>query len=211
MDCTRFWLIRHALVTEASRAFLYGCMDVDICADTLEGQSQAYRALAQRLPRDAVWVTSPLRRTQQTARAIQRAGYPERQATIEPGLTEQNLGEWQGLAHAALPARLTRPGHPFWPVAASEMPPGGESMNQVLERVGAMLEKLADSHGTADIVCISHGGAIRAAIAHALGADAHTALHFSVQNLGLTILERFSTGWRVVTVNEEAGMPAPDA
>ena len=204
MDCTRFWLIRHALVTEASRAMLYGCMDVDICADTLDRQNQAYRNLAQRLPHDAVWVTSPLRRTLQTARAIQRAGYPERQSTVEPGLTEQNLGGWQGLAHAALPALLSNPTHPFWPLAAAETPPGGESMEQVLARVGATLDSLADSHGTVDIVCVSHGGAIRAAIAHALRVDAHTALQFSVQNLGLTILERFSTGWRVVTVNEEA-------
>jgi len=203
MDCTRFWLIRHALVTETSRAFLYGSMDVDICTDTLERQNMAYRSLARRLPHGAHWVTSPLRRTHQTALAIQRAGYPARVPAIEPGLTEQDLGQWQGLAHAALPALLTSPGHPFWPLAAAETPPGGESMEHVLARVGATLERLADSHGAADIVGISHGGAIRAAISHALGADAQTALQFSVQNLGLTILERFSIGWRVVTVNEE--------
>jgi alpha-ribazole phosphatase len=130
MTCTRFWLIRHALVNEVSRATLYGCMDVDICADTLDRQNHAYRSLAQRLPHDAIWVTSPLRRTHQTARAIQRAGYPPRTAAIEPGLTEQNLGDWQGLAHAELPARLRSPGHPFWPVAAAETPPGGESMEE---------------------------------------------------------------------------------
>jgi alpha-ribazole phosphatase len=203
MDCTRFWLIRHALVTEAARAVLYGCMDVDICPDTLDRQTEAYRGLARRLPRDAHWVATPLRRTQQTARAIQHAGYPERPLAIEPGLIEQDLGTWQGLPHAELPALLAAPGHPFWPLAAGETPPGGESMAQVLHRVGSTLDTLADSHGTADIVCIRHGGAIRAAIGHALGADAHTALRFSVQNLGLTILERFSTGWRVVTVNEE--------
>jgi broad specificity phosphatase PhoE len=203
MDCTRFWLIRHALVNEPSRQFLYGCMDVDICADTLDRQGQAYRGLADRLPREAIWVRSPLRRAQQTAIAIQQAGYPHRTPIIEPGLTEQNLGAWQGLAHAELPAKLRHPAHPFWPLAANEVPPGGESMEHVLRRVGATLEKLADSHGRADIVCISHGGAIRAAIAHTLGGDAHLSLHFAVQNLGLTILERFSTGWRVVTVNEE--------
>jgi broad specificity phosphatase PhoE len=203
MDCTRFWLIRHALVTESSRAVLYGCMDVAICETTLERQGNAYRSLARRLPPDAHWVTSPLRRTQQTALAIQRAGYPARVPTIEPGLTEQDLGEWQGLAHAALPALLTSPGHPFWPLAATETPPGGESMEHVLQRVGAALDRLAQAHGAADIVCISHGGAIRAAIGHALGVGAHQSLQFSVQNLGLTILERFSTGWRVVTVNED--------
>jgi broad specificity phosphatase PhoE len=76
-------------------------------------------------------------------------------------------------------------------------------MEAVLARVGATLDRLADSQGAGDVIAISHGGAIRAAIAHALHADAELALRFSVQNLGLTILERFSTGWRVVTVNED--------
>ena len=202
MECTRFWLIRHAIVTESARTILYGRMDVDICDLNLERQSPAYRALAGRLPQTPHWVVTPLKRTHQTAQAIQRAGYPEKSPIIEPGLTEQDLGAWQGLAHADLPAKLVDPAHPFWPLGAGEVPPEGESMEAVVERVGATIERLAVTHGNGDIVCISHGGAIRAAIAHAIGAGAHAALYFSVQNLGLTILERFSTGWRVVTVNE---------
>ena len=54
------------------------------------------------------------------------------------------------------------------------------------------------------MVCVSHGGAIRAAVAHALGVGASAALHLSVQNLSLTVLERFAAGWRVVLVNEGA-------
>jgi broad specificity phosphatase PhoE len=36
MSETRFWLIRHALVEENARAFLYGIMDVALCETTLE-------------------------------------------------------------------------------------------------------------------------------------------------------------------------------
>jgi broad specificity phosphatase PhoE len=52
------------------------------------------------------------------------------------------------------------------------------------------------------VVAVSHGGAIRAALAHAAGVGASAALHFAVQNLSLTILERYDAGWRVVCVNE---------
>jgi broad specificity phosphatase PhoE len=206
MDCTRFWLLRHAIVSENARAVLYGRMDVALCEDSLVHQAPTYRTLAARLPRDAVWLVTPLSRTVRTAEAIQRAGYPATEAAVAPGLIEQNLGEWQGLAHADLPARLQSPAHAFWPLGAGETPPGGESMAQVVMRVGETMEALATAYAGRDVVAVSHGGAIRAAIAHAIGADATAALHFSIQNLSLTVLERLATGWRVVCVNE-AGAP----
>ncbi len=203
---TRFWLIRHAVVEQNARMLLYGATDVPLCPESLVAQSGMYAALAARLPRTRAWYTSPLSRTQDTARAIQRAGYPPTQWRIEPDLIEQSMGEWHGLAHAALPAKLRLPAHVFWSIAASETPPGGESMQQVCTRVGATLERLADAHDGADIVAVSHGGAIRAAVAHALSVEAETALRFSVQNLALTILERHPTSWRVVAVNELPGV-----
>ena len=107
---TRFWLVRHAIVEPAARAFLYGRMDVSICDITLADQAAAYRAIATRLPRDAAWLVTPLSRTARTADAIQSAGYPAVQPTIEPGLIEQDLGAWQGLPHADLPARAAPSG-----------------------------------------------------------------------------------------------------
>ena len=203
---TRFWLIRHALVEQNARMMLYGAMDVPLCPESLVAQVPMYRALARRLPRTAARYATPLSRTQRTARAIEEAGYPEAVWEIEPGLIEQNMGEWQGLPHADLPSKLELPAHVFWSIAASEVPPGGESMEQVCARVGLTMERLADGHDGQDIVVVSHGGAIRAAVAHALGADAETALRFSVQNLSVTILERHPQSWRVVAVNELPGV-----
>jgi broad specificity phosphatase PhoE len=205
MTETRFWLIRHATVEEAARLYLYGTMDVALCAETLAAQGALYRGLAGRLPRPARWLVSPLSRTVRTAEAIFRAGYPVQPLTEEPGLIEQNFGAWQGLPNAELPARLTEPAHPFWTVAATERPPNGESIEQVVLRVGAMLERLAAAWPGEDLVAVSHGGAIRAAVAHALGIGGEQALRFSVFNLSLTRLERQAAGWRVVCVNEAAG------
>ncbi len=205
MDETRFWLIRHALVEENARAMLYGTMDVPLCPDSLVAQVPMYRALAARLPRPASWVVTPLSRTRRTAEAIFAAGYPAAPLAVEPDLVEQNLGDWQGLPHADLPPRLSLPPHAFWPLGGEERPPGGESMAEVIARVGPAMERLAERHAGQDVVVVSHGGAIRAAVAHAIGIRADNALHLSVQNISLTRLERHPTGWRVVAVNEVVG------
>lgn len=205
MTETRFWLIRHALVDENSRAMLYGIMDVPLCETSLLEQAPMYQALARRLPRPAVWKVTPLSRTRRTAEAIFAAGYPRAEPEVIPGLIEQSLGEWQGLPHAELPARLTLPKHAFWPLSGHEHPPGGETMADVVDRVGATLEQLAQRHQGEDVVAVSHGGSIRAAVAHCLRIGPDNALHLSIQNLSLTRLERSEEGWRVSCVNELPG------
>ncbi len=202
---TSLWLIRHALVDENARAILYGTMDVELCPATLLEQAPMYRALAERLPRAAAWVVTPLTRTRRTAEAIFAAGYPVQELAVEPGLIEQHLGEWQGLVHAALPARLVQPKHPFWPLAGTERPPGGETFVEMIRRVGPAIEGLAARHAGKDVVAVSHGGSIRAAVAHCLRIGADNALHLAIHNLSLTRLERHPDGWRVVCVNELPG------
>jgi alpha-ribazole phosphatase len=102
-------------------------------------------------------------------------------------------------------ARLTLPAPPFWPLSGLEHPPGGETLGHVIARVGAALERLAVAHPDQDLVIVMHGGAIRAAVAHALRIAPDTALLMSVQNLALTRLERHPQAWRVVCVNELPG------
>ena len=202
---TSFWLIRHALVEENARAVLYGVMDVALCEPTLLEQAPMYRALAVRLPRPADWLVTPLSRTRRTAEAIFAHGYPRVALGVEPALIEQSLGEWQGLPHADLPAKLMQPAHAFWPLAGHEKPPGGESMAEVTERVGAAMERLVETHAGREVVIVSHGGAIRGALAHALRIGPDNALHMSIQNLSLTRLSRSPDGWKVLCVNEMPG------
>ncbi len=206
MTETRFWLIRHALVEENARSIVYGTMDVELCPHTLEAQVPMYAALARRLPRPAAWLASPLIRTQKTAAAIFGAGYPEQALTIVPGLIELGFGEWQGQGHAAVAAQLTQLPHAFWPLAGAERPPGGESMADGILRLAATMESLAVQYAGQDVVAVSHGGAIRCALAHAVGLSADNALHFSVENISLTRLDHTPRGWRVACVNELPGI-----
>ena len=207
---TNFWLVRHALVAENERAMLYGIRDVQLCPDTLVAQAPMYEALAARLPKPAAWLCTPLSRTRRTAEAIFAAGYPEQAMAVEPGLIEQNLGDYQGLRHAALPPLLAAPAHPFWPLAATETPPNGESMADVLIRVGVALDRLAERHAGHDLVIVSQGGALGGGNARPKAIDADRALHLSIYNLSLTRLERLEEGWRVISVNESPGVEAQE-
>ncbi|MBW4022610.1 MAG: histidine phosphatase family protein [Proteobacteria bacterium] len=209
VETTRFWLIRHALVDPEARKFLYGTEDVPICEDTLAAQTEAYAALGRRLPQEAVWLVTPLSRTRRTAEAIFAAGYPQAPLTVEPDLIEQSFGALQGTPGARLSEKLTLPAHDFWPTSHAERPEGGESFEDVILRVGRVMERLASDHRGRDIVAVCHGGAIRAAIASALGIGGEAALRLTVGNISLTRVEQRGQAWRVVSANETVdGVPA---
>jgi broad specificity phosphatase PhoE len=198
----RFWLIRHALVHPDALNFLYGTNDVAVCDVTMAAEAHRYAALAARLPRPAKFVATPLSRTQLTARAIFAAGYPAQELQIEPDLVEQNFGHWQGTPIGVFADRAADERHPFWPIAAAEIPPGGESFSDMIDRVGAVMDRLCDGDDV-DTIIISHGGAIRAAIAHALELTPHQALCLAVENISLTRLEHNGADWRLVSLNEQ--------
>lgn len=207
-DVTRWWWVRHAPVT-VNDGCCYGQTDhpCDCSNDA------AFVGLAQRLPLDAVWITSPLKRTHMTAAAIVRAGLsgphpiPGPGVVVEPDLIEQHFGEWQGIKYSDLAARRGDDWHRLWLAPAQEAPPGGESFVQLLTRAHRVIERLNVEYAGRDIIAITHGGTIRAALALALGLAPEAALAFAIENLSLTRIEHFpepgiSHGWRVTAVNQ---------
>lgn len=199
---TRFWLVRHAIVEETARQTMYGTLDVPLCPQHLTRQQPAYQALARRLPRRAAWLSSPLQRARKTGLTIQKAGAFSAPLEIDPAFVEQSIGEWNGTPHETFPSLLRKPAPPFWSIAADERPPGGESMQDVRQRIGQALEEYARKRPGQDMVVLSHGGAIRMALAHCLDIPVETALRFCIQNLSLSIIEHIAGHWRVVTINE---------
>jgi alpha-ribazole phosphatase len=199
----RFWFIRHALVDRQALAFLYGSDDVPICEPTMLADGGRYAAIAARLPRPAQVVITPLSRTRLTFEALVRAGYPEQAPLVEPAFVEQDFGQWQGRAITEFANRVAADRHPFWPIHAAEMPPGGERFQDVIDRVGNALERLSSEVQADDLVVISHGGAIRAACAYALGLNPHQALSLSIENISVTRLERQDKDWRLISLNEQ--------
>jgi alpha-ribazole phosphatase len=192
---TRWWWVRHAPAIDPEGR-LYGQRDVD--CDVSE--RAAFDRLAGMLPRDAVWVATPLRRTTKTAAAIRAAGLAAPEPVIEPRFMEQHFGEWQGVKRS----EIVR--HHLWIAAPDATPPGGENFIDMMARVRAAIGELTDAHRGRDIVAVAHGGTIRCALGVALELPPDRALAFATDNLAVTVIERFAltdrvNDWRVVAVN----------
>jgi broad specificity phosphatase PhoE len=211
---TRWWWIRHAPVPDGGR--IYGQSDLDCdCTD-----AAIFATLARELPPDAVWVTSNLARTRQTASAILAAAVEGRHAGVEPlaipDLAEQHLGEWQGMERKPFYAERKVGTHTLWFGPADERPPGGESFVDLVRRVRPVIERLTVEHRGRDIVAVTHGGTIKVAVAVALGLDPQAALSFLVENCSITRLDYLhpegSPGlWRVGAVNHRPWSKAATA
>jgi len=208
---TRWWWVRHAPVT-TNEGRIYGQDDPPCDC----GNGAVFESLARRLPKDAVWITSHLQRTHQTAAAIVAAGLPGPErfpgpgSVAEPAFAEQHFGIWQGMRHSELPALLGDAYHRFWLAPAQMAPEGGESFTDVMSRVRQSIHDHGAVSAGRDIIAIAHGGTIRAALAEALDLTPETALAFAIGNCSLTVLERHGGlvgnehPWRVVCVNQPA-------
>ena len=178
-----WWWIRHAPV-RGSEGRLNGQRDVD--CDTSDEAS--LRVLAAMLPGDAVAIVSPLKRTRQTLAAIAAAGARLPKPVVEPDFVEQSFGRWEGLSWAEMQARDAGVYADFWRNPTRNAPPDGESFAAQMRRTAAAIERLTAAFAGRDIVSVSHGGTIRAAVAHALGLTPEAAMAIVVDNLSLTRL-----------------------
>jgi alpha-ribazole phosphatase len=209
---TRWWWVRHAPVV-VNDGRCYGQSDLPCRTDDAAG----FRALAGRLPKQAVWVTSNLLRTHQTAAAIVAAGLPGPDpipgpgVQVEPGLAEQHFGDWQGQTYASLAEQRAEEYHRFWFAPARERAPGGESFVDLIERVAPVIQRLNHEFAGQDIIAVAHGGTIRAALGLALDLSPEVSLGFTIDNISLTRLDYFDDpaarhghSWRVCGVNQPA-------
>lgn len=214
---TRWWLVRHAPVIGVE-GIIYG--GDDVACDTSDLQS--FQALARRLPADAHWYTSHLSRAQLTAQSIRNAGLDAPEPTVDPRFGEQSFGDWQGSTWDAMHAADPVAYEAFWQDPVRNRTPNGESFADQIARVGEAMDAYTKQHAGRNIVCVSHGGTIRAAVSHALGLPPETGMSVTVHTLSLTVLDHIpgdtleskggiwrmlngkNGAWRVIHVNRPA-------
>jgi alpha-ribazole phosphatase len=200
---TRWWWVRHAPVPDGGRIYGQGDLDCD-CSET-----PVFTAVAQLLPKGAHWLTSDLKRTYQTANAIiaasnGRHGPPD--MPRHPAFNEQHLGDWQGQDRGTTRRALGITPLDGWLTRGDAKAPNGESFPDLVGRVVPEIEAETKRRPGRDIVAVTHGGTIRAAIHHALGLSGETVHGFVTDNCAVTVLEHMQgsggrTAWRVHGVN----------
>lgn len=203
-EATSWWWVRHAPV-RGPAGRIYGQTDVD--CDTSDAAS--FQVLANVLPREAVWLVSPLERTRQTFAAIAAGLCRDIEAEIEADFAEQRFGSWEGLNWPEMQRQDPGAYAAFWEDPTRHAPPAGESFATLMARVTTAIERRGRQHAGKTIVAIAHGGTIRAAVAHALGLTPEAAMAIVVDNLSLTRLTLFAERllhdrggqWRIETIN----------
>ncbi|MDC0398481.1 histidine phosphatase family protein [Alphaproteobacteria bacterium] len=199
---TRWYFVRHAPV-DNPEGRIYGASNPSANVSDLG----SFEILAQRLPINAVSVTSHLLRTHQTLESIENSGLKIQKPIIDERLGEQDFGDWVGKTYDEAQKLFGDTYNQFWLAPVSEKPPNGESFLEVIERVQTCVRELTLKFKGKDIVCVAHGGSIRAALALALGLSGDQAISFSIDNLSTTVIDYIHPenglhgGWRVRGTN----------
>jgi broad specificity phosphatase PhoE len=182
---TRLILICHAATT-ATRAARFPD------DEPLDGRAQT-DAAADGLRRLDEVRCGPEIRCRETAAALNL------EPTIDPALTDLRVGSWRGRTLSELeraePAALHA-----WLTDLNAVPHGGESLHDLLDRVGGWLDALRAS---GRIAAITHPAVIRATVVHALGAPAESFWRIDVPPLSHTRLSGNGHWWTL----RETGHP----
>lgn len=186
MPITRLTLLRHAATAATRRAAFADDEPLEPAA--------AHRAeeLAGRLGgHDAAWC-GPARCARETAAALGLS------ATAAPELDDADGGTWRGRAldevERSEPEALAA-----WLRDPAARPPGGESVLDVLARVGRWLD--ARSGEGRRVIAITHAIVVRAAVVHALGAPPEAVWHVDVAPLSRTVLHGRDGRWTLRASN----------
>jgi broad specificity phosphatase PhoE len=139
----------------------------------------------------AAVLTSPLGRARQTADAVGKAiGV---QVVELDDLTETDFGEWEGLTFTEAFERDPDL-HRNWLADSSVCTPGGESFDQVLERVSRAKDRILAEHGGATVVVVSHVTPIKTLLRIGLDAGPSLLFRLHLDLASLSVVEFYPDG-----------------
>ena len=173
-------------------------------SDPAEGWTSSAESLAESLlgTRPAAVVASPLLRSRQTAIAIAEALGLEPQ--FDRDWAEVALGDWDGLGYAEMASGWPE-NFRDWRRSTAVSPPNGESLDDVVKRVGAACDRLVIAHPGRTVVVVSHTAPIRTVLARALAAGPAALWRLRVDPTGVSVVRFWADGGcEVATVNSVA-------
>jgi broad specificity phosphatase PhoE len=172
------------------------------------GRLQA-EALAERVAVAApgALYASDLPRARETAERIgARTGLAPQ---LEPRLREVDVGEWRGLAPHEVQAQYPE-GYERW-LGGGTGWLEGESYADMAERAYVFVREIVARHAgaSAPIVCVTHGGVIRALVMRVLGMPAESRqLLATGPTATLTAIDARAEPWRLRSFNDAGHLPA---
>ena len=200
----RLVVLRHGETTHNAEGIWQGQLDSPLSELGLAQADAVGPAIAALSP-DRI-LSSDLGRARLTAESVGRAcGIP---VELDARFREVHAGRWQGLTAAEVASR--------WPEERAALGRGedvrrgevGESMGDVLTRVGAALDELLVGLGSGECAVVStHGGAAKTVVGWLLGLDLEVAWRVlaPLGNCHWGELRERPLGWSLETWNVGSG------
>jgi alpha-ribazole phosphatase len=183
-------LIRHTSL-QIESGICYGQSDIDVAASFASELASTQIKLANGAF-DAIYC-SPLQRCVKLAEAL-NLGEP----INDERLMELNFGDWELSAWDDIPRDIFDAwAHDY----ANKAPPNGETFSQLQQRGIHFLEEILAKHKNKNIVVITHGGMIRALLAHVLNMELKGLFRFTIDYGSVTQLDFSGTIPKVLFVN----------
>ena len=164
---TSFVLIRHGQTGWNKEARFRGRIDIDLDET---GMRQA-QAVGERFAQSelAAIYSSPLKRAMATAEPIgQRLGL---QAMPLEGINDMNFGSWEGRSIDEV-REQNKELFDLWRYSPDKLSiPGGETLDDVRQRVAATVDDLAAKHENDTVLLVTHRVVCKVLLCHLLGLD----------------------------------------
>jgi probable phosphoglycerate mutase len=157
-------------------------------------QAEAAAARVAAIGLDAV-VSSPLRRTRQTAEIVaSRAGV---EVVVDDGFAETDFGEWEGETFGEISKRSPEQIR-AWLADPNLAPPGGESVSDTAKRVRDARQRTIDAYPDAKVLVVTHVTPIKLMLRDAIDAPLHSIFRIHIDPASLSMIDWRAEGPSVV-------------
>ncbi len=176
-------VVRHGETSANVGGVWHGSTDTPLSDRGVLQAERVAEHIATSYSRPVAIYSSPLERAHRTAHAI--ATRLELNLRTDPGLSEYDLGSWEGKTYKELHTR-----HRLWDFIREDpdfAPHGGESPLQVVTRYESALRRIAAAHPDERVVVVGHGGALSMTFAQILDGD-YTSWNRVMHNCAVTEL-----------------------
>jgi alpha-ribazole phosphatase len=199
---TRLLLIRHGEPHEDGRGRCYGTLDYGLSERGLVQSAELARRLGA-VPLTAV-VSSPRVRAQETAAALGAV------TRVDERLRELDFGELEGRRYEDVERELPEL-YARWMTEPTRVRfPGGEGFDDLRARVAEAIAELVEESAGETTAVVTHGGAVRAALADALGLASDRIFGLDVGYCRVSVVDWFDGSPVVRMVNGAGDLPDAD-
>ena len=200
---TFIYFVRHGetILTPERKFSGTGTLDPKLMQEGLE-QAELVAEECAKLGAE-VLISSPLKRTRQTAEAIARTTGLD--IIFDEAWYELSFGTWDGKAIEEV--REQEPDeYQAWLNSSSYAPPGGESYDEASIRIEQALEKLVAEYPGKKIIVVTHNGVIKTAAKIAVGAPSDAVFHMDATPCSISSISIWpSDGLRALRSFNERG------